>query len=53
MISFLININLFVNVRHRIGNEVFGKTLTPYKTLFFTKEEAEVALEKMKGEEHE
>lgn len=51
--SFILNINLFVNVSYYIGSERFGMTLTPYKTLFFTREEAEVALEKMKGEEHE
>ena len=51
--SFILNINLFVNVSYYIGSERFGKTLTPYKTLFFTKAEAEAALEKMKGEEHE
>lgn len=48
--SFGLNINLFVNVTYRIGVEKIGRTLTPYKTLFFTKEEAEEALEKMKGE---
>lgn len=51
--SFILNINLFVNVTYYIGSERYGKTLTPYKTLFFTREEAEAALEKMKGEEHE
>lgn len=51
--SFVLNINLFVNVSYYIGSDVFRMTLTPYKTLFFTKEEAEAALEKMKGEEHE
>ena len=47
--SFIININIFVNVSLYIGGDRFGKTLTPYKTLFFTQEEAEAALEKMKG----
>ena len=45
--SFVININVFANVSLYIGCERFGKTLTPYKTLFFTKEEAEKALERM------
>jgi hypothetical protein len=45
--SFIININLLVNVSLRIGHDVFRKTLTPYKTLFFTKEEAEKALAEM------
>lgn len=51
--SFMLNINIFVNVNYYIGSDRYGKTLTPYKTLFFTREEAEAALEKMKGEEHE
>lgn len=51
--SFVLNINMFVNVSYYIGSKVFGMTLTPYKTLFFTKEEAEAALKKMKVEEHE
>ena len=46
--SLVLNINLFVNVSYYIGCDRFGKTLTPYKTLFFTREEAEQALEKMK-----
>lgn len=46
--SFVLNINLFVNVSYYIGCDRFGKTLTPYKTLFFTREEAERALEQMK-----
>ena len=45
--SFIFNINLFINVSLRIGGDVFRKTLTPYKTLFFTREEAEKALKKM------
>ena len=45
--SFILNINLFVNVSYYIGSDRFGKTLTPYKTLFFTKEEAEAALQAM------
>lgn len=48
--SFVLNINLFVNVSYYIGCDRFGKTLTPYKTLFFTKEEAEQALANMKEE---
>ena len=45
--SFIININLFVNVSFYIRNERFGLTLTPYKTLFFTREEAEQKLKEM------
>ena len=45
--SFVVNINLFVNVSYYIGCERFGKTLTPYKTLFFTREEAEAKLKEM------
>lgn len=45
--SFVLNVNLFVNVSLYIGGDRFGKTLTPYKTLFFTKEEAEQALADM------
>ncbi len=45
--SFVVNVNLFVNVSLYIGCDRFGKTLTPYKTLFFTKEEAEQALKQM------
>ena len=48
--SFVLNINLFVNVSYYIGCDRFGKTLTPYKTLFFTKEEAEQKLAEYKGE---
>lgn len=47
--SFIININLFVNVSLYVGCERFGKTLTPYKTLFFTRSEAEEALAQMQG----
>lgn len=47
--SFVFNINLFVNVSLYVGNERFGKTLTPYKTLFFTKEEAEQKLKEMES----
>ena len=47
--SFVVNINLFVNVSYYIGYERFGKTLTPYKTLFFTREEAEAKLKEMEG----
>ena len=49
--SFVLNINLFVNVSYYIGCERFGKTLTPYKTLFFTKEEAEQELKEMEDAE--
>lgn len=45
--SFVINANVLVNVSFYIGCDIFRKTLTPYKTLFFTKEEAEQALERM------
>lgn len=45
--SFVININLFVNVSLYLGSERFGLTLTPYKTLFFTKEEALAKLKEM------
>ena len=45
--SFVLNVNLFVNVSLYIGGDRFSKTLTPYKTLFFTKEEAEQALNQM------
>lgn len=45
--SFVVNINLFVNVSYYIGCERFGKTLTPYKTLFFTREEAKAKLKEM------
>lgn len=47
--SFVLNVNLFVNVSLYIGGDRFSKTLTPYKTLFFTKEEAEQALKNMKN----
>ena len=36
-----------INVSYYIGCERFGKTLTPYKTLFFTREEAEAKLKEM------
>ena len=48
--SFMININLFVDVSFYIGGDRFRKTLTPYKTLFFTKAEAEKALAAMEKE---
>lgn len=48
--SFVLNVNLFANVSYYIGCDRFGKTLTPYKTLFFTKEEAEQKLAEMGGE---
>ena len=50
VVSFVLSINIFVNVKYYVGSERIGKVLTPYKTLFFTKAEAEKALEKMKGE---
>lgn len=46
--SFVMNTKLLVNVSLYIGGDRFAKTLTPYKTLFFTKAEAEAALERMK-----
>lgn len=45
--SFLLSEKICVNVAYRIGSEVFRKTLTPYKTLFPTREEAEKALAEM------
>lgn len=45
--SFVFAINLFINVSYCIGCERFGKTLTPYKTLFFSREEAEAKLTEM------
>ena len=48
--SFVFNVNLFVNASLYIRGERFGMTLTPYKTLFFTRSEAEEALARMKGE---
>ena len=48
--SFVFNVNLFANVSVYIGAERFGKTLTPYKTLFFSKEEAEQKLKEMESE---
>lgn len=48
--SFVININIFANVSLYVCGERFGKTLTPYKTLFFTKKEAAQALARMEGE---
>lgn len=47
--SFVFNINLFVNVSFYIASERFGKTLTPYKTLFFTRSEAEEKLRELEG----
>lgn len=46
--SFILNTNLFVNVSLYVGYERFGKTLTPYKTLFFTRYEAEQKLKELK-----
>ena len=48
--SFVFNVNLFANVSVYIGAERFGKTLTPYKTLFFSKEEAEQKLKEMESD---
>lgn len=48
--SFVLNTNLFVKVSLYVGYERYRKTLTPYKTLFFSLEEAEQALENMKSE---
>lgn len=47
--SFIVNVNLFVNVNFYIGGDRFRKTLTPYKTLFFTKEEAETKMKEYNG----
>lgn len=49
--SFIVNVNIFANVSYYIGCDRFGKTLTPYKTLFFTREEAEAALAEKGGVE--
>ena len=46
----VLNVNLFANVSVYIGAERFGKTLTPYKTLFFSKEEAEQKLKEMESD---
>lgn len=46
--SFILNTNLFVNVSLYVGYERFRKTLTPYKTLFFTRYEAEQKLKELK-----
>lgn len=46
--SFILNTNLLVNVSLYVGYERFRKTLTPYKTLFFTRDEAEQKLEELK-----
>ena len=48
--SFVFNVNLLANVSEYIGAERFGKTLTPYKTLFFSKEEAEQKLKEMESD---
>ena len=48
--SFVFNVNLLANVSVYIGAERFGKTLTPYKTLFFSKEEAEQKLKEMESD---
>lgn len=46
--SFIVNVNLFVNVSYYIMGDRFGKTLTPYKTLFFEKQEAEKVYDRIK-----
>lgn len=46
--SFILNTNLFVNVSLYVGCERFRKTLTPYKTLFFTRYEADQKLKELK-----
>lgn len=46
--SFIIKNELLVKVILCVGYEKFVKILIPYKTLFFTREEAEAALERMK-----
>lgn len=51
--SFVFAINLFINVSYYIGCERFGKTLTPYKTLFFSREEAEAKLAEMEEKDGE
>lgn len=51
--SFVFAINLFINVSYCIGCERFGKTLTPYKTLFFSREEAEIKLAEMEEKDGE
>lgn len=51
--SFIFNTNLFVNVSFYICGERFGKTLTPYKTLFFTQEEAEKIWKQLKEKSNE
>ena len=48
--SFVLNVNLFANVSLYIGAERFGKTLTPYKTLFFSRAEAEQKLKEMESD---
>ena len=45
--SFVLDTKLLANVSIHIRGDRFGKTLTPYKSLFFTKEEAEQALAEM------
>lgn len=46
--SFIFNINLFANVSFYICGERFSKTLTPYKTLFFTEKEAQEKYKQLK-----
>lgn len=51
--SFIFNINLFVNVAFEVCGERFGKTLTPYKTVFFTRADAEKVYKQLKEKENE
>ena len=46
--SFVLDTKLLANVSIHIRGDRFGKTLTPYKSLFFTREEAEQALQALK-----
>lgn len=45
--SFVVYEKILVNASLYIRCDRFAKTLTPYKTLFFTKEEAEAKLKEM------
>ena len=49
--AFIFNINLFANVSFYICGEHFERTLTPYKTLFFTQEEAEKMWKQLKSQD--
>lgn len=46
--SFIFSIKLYVNVTFEVCGERFGKTLTPYKTVFFTREDAEKVYKELK-----